>query len=225
MQLLHGAGLVAQGGHLADHVQALVTLLLLVDLEVLWLSAALGLGVDALDALRCDAQSSEVELLEGPLDLVAGDTATRQLSAHLHESLRERRVGRAGGVARSRLEEDGSPARESGLLEPGHDRSGLDGLPREEVGGSHQSTDSDAACGQGRRHGGDDGGRARIVNAAGEEHLAIGQLGVREPAEQEVDHRAPEHEAGSRSDVTSALPTLEDELPAALVQEHLQEAR
>ena len=223
MQLLHRAGLVAQGGHLADHVEALGILLLLVDRENQLLPIALG--VDPLDALRCDAKASEIELLQGPLNLVSGDPAAQQLFARLHEGVGERRIGRAGGMARSRFQGHGSLASKSGLLEPGHDGPGFNGLPCEEVGGSHQSADSDAARRQRGGHGGDDGRRARIVDAAGKEHLAFGQLGVRETAEQKIDHRAPEHEAGSRSDMTSTLPTFEDELSAALVQEQLQETR
>ena len=48
-------------------------------------------------------------------------------------------------------------------------------------------------------------GRARVVDAAREDHVDVGGVGRRDVVEQRAHHRVPEHEARARPDVAAAL--------------------
>ena len=85
-------------------------------------------------------------------------------------------VGAARRVARRGLEQHGALARERGLPgTPGWIAPHVDGLVGEQVRGAHQHADLGAARGERRGHRGDHRGRARVVDAAGEQHAQLGR--------------------------------------------------
>ena len=71
---------------------------------------------------------------------------------------------------------------------------------------------------------GDHRGRAGVVDAAGEQHLAVGGA-VGQLLEQDPQHRVPEHEARPRPDVAAALAPLEHEAARAVGEVQLQQPR
>jgi hypothetical protein len=214
VQLGDRAGGRAQRGDLADHVHAV---------------GGLGGGVDgddrvavAAQALGGDAQAAEVELLErGPplLRRRAGRGQPRLLGGERRGERRCRRSGwrgrarsRAGVVARTRSRPAGSRAGSRPTPPP----------RGEQVGGAHQHADLGAARGQRRRQRRHHRARARVVDAAGEQHRHLGHRRVRE---QPLELRLPQREARARADVAAALAALEDEAARAVLQEQVEQAR
>ena len=64
-----------------------------------------------------------------------------------------------------------------------------------------------------------------VVNAAGEDDVEVfARPATAKVLRQHLDHRLPQDEAGPRPDVPAALPPLEDEPPATVLQEHPQQA-
>src|SRR5262249_37233308 len=128
MQLGDGAGLAPQRRDLADHVHALAPLCVLVD--------AYELGALAPEALRPDAQPSEVELLERLPHPARRDALGLEPRALGGEGADVVGVDAARRVAGRGVEERGPLAAYGGLLERGLDGAAGDGLVGEEVGGA-----------------------------------------------------------------------------------------
>jgi hypothetical protein len=125
-------------------------------------------------------------------------------------------------VAGRGLEQAGGLARDRGLLEAGLDRARRHRLVSEQVGGAHQHADLGAARGQRRRQRRHHRARARVVDAAGEQHRHLGHRRVRQ---QPLELRLPQREARARPDVAAALAALEHEAAGAVLQEQVEQAR
>ncbi len=225
VQLLDRAGGVAQGGHLADHVHPLGRLLPGRQGPELRGARQAAVVRVAIDPLRGDAQPAEVERLEHVADLL-GRAALRQEPAPLAlEGAGERRVDAARRVAGPGLQEDGALAADRGLLEPLDDRPRGDRLAREQIGGAQEHADPRAALGQRggqRRH---HRGAERVVDAGGEQEMALRDLVGGQRLEDRVDHGVPQDERRARPDVAAALAPLEHEAARSALQEQLQEPR
>ena len=84
----------------------------------------------------------------------------------------------------------------------------------EQIGGAHQHADTGPrAADERRRHRRHHRGGHGVVDAAREEQLRRSAASAAPAREQRVDHRAPQHEAVQRADVSAALAALEDEAP------------
>ena len=128
-------------------------------------------------------------------------------------------------MARAGLQQDRVLALEGFFLKTRHDGSGGHGFVREQVRGAHEDADGhaplDQTCGESRHHGGGTG----VVDAAGEDDLEVfAAAGRAEVLQEELAHGFPEDEAGAWADVAAALPTFEHETPAAVLQEHPEQA-
>ena len=207
-----GGDLVAQGGHLADHVHALSTLVVGVDGD--------QAAVVSRQALGRDAQPTEVEGLQlGPARLGV-DALRLQLRLAAGEGPHEVGLHAPGGVTGRGLQQHGGVAVHRHVLERGLDGPARHGLLGEQVGRAHQHPDL-GAPGRQRRAGGRGHGRGtRVVDAAGQQHLQV--LGVVDRQEP-LDLGVPQGEAGTRAHVATALPPLEHELASPVLQEPVEQ--
>ncbi len=213
MQLRDREHPIAQCRDLADHVHALALLRGRID--------ALDRRTVAAEPLRGDAEAAEVELLELRPRLFRTDARRLEPLALARERIDIRRVRAARRVARRGLEQHGPVAGDRGLLEARLDRAARDSLVGEQVCGAHQHAEPRTARRERCGHRGDHRGRARIVDAAGEQDLELGDMLV---GEQARDLLLPQHEAGARADVTTTLAALEHEAARAVLDEQIEEA-
>ena len=122
------------------------------------------------------------------------------------------RVACPGPVSRSTVRRAGQRL----LLEPGHDRAGVDGLAGEEVGGADQHADPPHRARPAARRPwrpSPPSGRRGCRRRAGSDSLRAPRV---ERVEQRLDGLVPQDEARPRADVAAALATLEDEPAGAL---------
>jgi hypothetical protein len=209
-----GRHLVAQRRDVADHEETIAVLLVLGDRD--------DVVAFTPQALRRDAQATEVERFERRPDLVLLPTFGDHGLAGRLERLDERRLRTPGDMSRSRLEHARACARHGRRLERLADGTAVDGLPRVEVGRSHQHSDVGAAFDERRRERRHHRRRPGVVYPSGEEDAHLVDVRRRQ---QGFDLGFPEHEAGTRADVTTALGAFEDEAPGTFAHEPLQQGR
>jgi hypothetical protein len=126
----------------------------------------------------------------------------------------------AGPVAGRGLQRDRLVGADRLVLEEFCDRAGGNSFVREQVGGAHQYADAGTLGGQFGGGRVDDGRGPRVVHPACEQNLQPGSVSA-----QYVQLLIPQREARSRSDMPTALGTLEHEPLDSRIEELLQQDR
>ena len=222
VQFGDGQDRMPQGRHLPDHIHALAQLFFERHAAVAHLALLLG----ARDAFARDAQPAQVQVFQRFANLFGGFVFGQQLAPRLAESLIESRVGAARGVAGPGFEQHRVAALQGLFLKAFHDGARGHGFLSEQIGRTHQRADAHAfGCerrGERRHH----GRRARVMDAACEDHMQfLGGDASRNGLQQHVDHALPEHEAGARPDMAAAFASFKDEAARAVLNENTQQRR
>ena len=146
----------------------------------------------ALLAFARHAQPPERQPFEILANRVAGKLLGFEFSPARQKLFGERSQHRAACMAGTGFERDRLFTGDRGILELRNDRARANDLPREQIGGAHQHADLHAALDERRGHGGHDRGGARVVHAAGKQHLNLGiARRIGRQAKQSRDHGVP----------------------------------
>ena len=209
---------IPQRGDLADHVHAIALLLRNRHIDHLAIVAAVH-------ALAGDAQAAEVQVFQRITDFLAALAFLQQAAALGVEVLRELGIDATAGMAGAGFEIHRPRAGDGLGLEGLDDCTGGDDLIGEQVSRAHQAADLHAArgerCGHCRHH----RGRARIVDAAREQHVHALVRPLGRVFEQHRDHLLPQRKARQRADMPAAFAALEHEAARALFEIELEQRR